>query len=137
MAAIIAIGALGLVAIGAQLALAGQGVGPEADRLRLMTGVLYALVALGFAASAALAIAALRGMPMRDGLPELLLAGGAALMLAGAAWSQTFLVLTDISQSTLEAVAWNFTVPSAVGLLGTLLLIAGFASGRLFPHSDA
>lgn len=136
-AAMIVIGVLGLIATSAGLIIAASVVGSTDLPMSLLNVTLFGLVALGSAATAVLAIAALRCLPSRDGLPELLVASGAALVVAGAAWSQSFLARTQISESSLEEIAWNITLPSAVGLLGTLTLIAGFAAGSLSPRPDA
>lgn len=133
LAAMIAVGILGLIATGAGFVIAASAGGSVAP-LALVSAGLYAIDALSLAGTAALAIAAMWHLSSRNRIPEQLIAAGGALVVAAAAWSQSFLARTDLSQSTLGDVAWNFTLPSAVGLLGMVALITGFFAGRWFPE---
>jgi len=129
-AAAIAIGVLGLVALGGGLALA------SIIRNDFRTSALYGLTALGSGGTALVAIAALRCIPRRGTLPELLVAIGAALAVVAVAWTHWLLVLQPLQDIPRE-LGWVIIFPVAIGVLGMLVAVVGFAFTRLFPQPEA
>ena len=128
----VGIAAIGLgvaigVALGVRLLALEMGVaqdmewwhGPLAFVFRLLTTLV--VVAFGL-----LAVAAVRAAPSSYPLPELAIACGAALVAGGMAigWHLQWLAFEQGPEAAADI---PFQLPSAVGALGYLLLIAGFA----------
>lgn len=124
--AAVALGALGFVAA------AG------AVWIPLMTSAqfafsLLALTAVVPIAMATLGIVAIRTMPSRHRLPEMLIATGAGLFVAAMAWSQWFITATRLENIPPEWVDLTLLLPRGVMVAGFLVIATGFASARLFP----
>ena len=131
-AAMVVIGLVGLVALGSGTWVAAQYVGVPnigaAITLYVTAGVL---VAIGFAATAVLALAAVRVMPRRGGMPELLIGLGATLVAGAAAWEWTVPQVFPLQGLPFNVSSWVFTLVSAIVTLGFAAMIAGFGAGAL------
>ncbi len=120
--------ALGLLAtaVGWFLAVAPGTSG--ADAMLVAASALYVVAPQAALAFAALAIAALRAMPNRDRLPELLMACGVAVVLVATAWLDVGLQQLP---TAVTSGGWWVTLPNALLLIGLLAVAAGFTAGGL------
>jgi hypothetical protein len=89
------------------------------------------IIAAGFAALAAVAIAATRGAPRGSGVPEMLIAIGATDTMVATAWTWCFPYVAADVAGTPEGFFWVYTIPGAAVVLGTLAMIAGFGLAAL------
>lgn len=89
------------------------------------------LVAAGFAALAAVAIAATRAARRGDRVPEILIALGATVTMATTAWTWSFPYFDPAQAWSEEMMGWVFTIPSAFAVLGMGAMIAGFGLAAL------
>jgi hypothetical protein len=128
-------GALRAVAIGLAVVLAVAAAGPFAamnlipsDPSLLLILLGQATLTLGLLALGALAVAGVRAAPPLRPLPELLIAGGAAVstISTGITW-WVFYTAPDFTV---------FAALSAVAQVGLLVVAAGFGSGALFWPVD-
>lgn len=132
------VGLMGLIAL-AGLVATGAGLGTVAltlgaagsDDYRWVTVVGTGTIAAGFAALAALAIAAVRSAPARNGAPEVLIAVGAFVAMAATAWTWSFPYFAPDQAWSEGTSVWVFTIPNAAAALGMLAMIGGFGLGAL------
>lgn len=89
------------------------------------------LTPLGFVALGAVGIAAIRAMPEQESVPELLIAVGATLAMAGAAWSWSFWALIPQPDVAPEVVALLASVPGAAVAIGMVAMVGGFVAAAL------
>ncbi len=103
--------------------------------IEILFGVIYGLsMAVSGVAMAVLAIGALRAMPGGGARPELVIASGATLAAAGAAWTTSAQVLWG--QEALAEQVWPaFVLPGGIAAVGMLLVAAGFALGAVAGRS--
>lgn len=123
----VAIGVIAAVAIGGSVALGlvEASTGPAA-LLTIAYNALFGLVSL---ATALLVAAASRYRPFGHHLPELAIFAGALALLLVAAVRPWTLVLVPL-EIDFETSKILFGVPQIVGVIGTVLVVTGFASGR-------
>ena len=132
MASIIAIGLAGLIATGAGLWVVAQTLERRGTADGLWVGSLTAVAwTAAFAALAALAGVAVRIVRPVDPLPEVLVAGGAAVTMIASAWTWSYPQIAPTQAWEEEAIAWAFSIPSVVVVIGTLAIIAGFVLAAL------
>lgn len=132
VASIIAIGLAGLIATGAGLWVVAQTLELRGGADGLWVGSLTAVSwTASFAALAALAVVAVRIVRPVDPLPEVLIAGGAVVTMIASAWTWSYPQIAPTQAWQEEAIAWAFTIPSVVVLIGTLAIIAGFGLAGL------
>lgn len=130
--AMVVIGLVGLVALGSGLWVAAVYFGsPNLGDAILLYAAVGVLVAIGFAATALLALAAAWVKPRRGGMPEVLIAGGATLVAGVAAWEWAFPNLVPLQELPPDVIPWAFTLVSALVTLGFVAMIAGFGAGAL------
>lgn len=89
------------------------------------------LVAAGFAALAAVALAAIRAPRRGDRVPEILIALGATVTMVTTAWTWSFPYFAPAQAWLEEMVDWVFTIPTAFAVLGMGAMIAGFGMAAL------
>lgn len=122
----------GLVATGAGLGTVALTLGAAgSDDYLWVTVVGTGTIAAGFAALAALAIAAVRIAPARNGAPEVLIAVGAFVAMAATAWTWSFPYFAPDQAWSEGTSVWVFTIPNAAAALGMLAMIGGFGLGAL------
>lgn len=126
------IGVAGMVALVADLWAVSVWLPAVEPTMPMHVSITFGLLtALGAPAMAALASAALRGMPSRGGLPEVLVAMGAMLALGGLTWEFVFPSAVPLLDLAPEQFVWVFTVPSVIIALGMVTMIAGFGGAAL------
>ena len=130
-----------IVAVGLAAAAAGLGLGVreitwafelQSDEAAFIAlGVAYRLLlTIGGVALAVLALAALRSLPPAGGVPEVLIAAGAAVAAAGLTINSAAQALLSIEAQSAN-LTWVWTLPWAVEAIGKIVLIAGFAAAGL------
>jgi hypothetical protein len=90
-----------------------------------------ALTAAGFAALAAVAMAAVRTAQRPDRIPEILIAIGATVTMVATAWTWGFPHFAPIQAWSDGTSVWVFTIPNAAATLGMLAMIAGFGAAAI------
>jgi hypothetical protein len=105
---------------------------PYLARILIVIGVL---TPLGFAAVAALAVAAVRALPARGWLPEALVAIGATVACAGLAWEWAFPAIVPQPNLSFEALELLFFAVKLITTLGLLVMIGGFVAGAFLRHT--
>jgi hypothetical protein len=95
------------------------------------------LVTAGFAALAAVAIAAVRASRREQRLPEVLIAMGAFVTMIATAWTWCFpYFATEVAWAE-HMIVWVFTIPGALAVLGMGAMIAGFGAAALAGRRHA
>lgn len=89
------------------------------------------LVAAGFAALAAVAIAAVRIARGWKSVPEILVAIGAIVTMVATAWTWSYPYFAPTQAWSDGTSVWVFTIPNAAATLGMLAMIAGFGLGAI------
>lgn len=140
--AMVVIGLIGLAGLGSGVWVAALYLGtPNLGAAASLYAAVGVLVAIGFAATALLALAAMRVMPRRGRMPELLIAVSATLVAGATAWEWVFPNVVPLQELPFDVSSWVFTLVSAIVTLGFVGMIAGFGSGALAryrqPGSDA
>ena len=131
-AAMVVIGLVGLVALGSGTWVAALYLGvPNLGAALPLYAAVGVIVAIGFAATALLALAAVRVMPRRGWMPELLIAVGATLVAGVTAWEWAFPNVVPLQELPFDVSSWVFTLVSAIVTLGFVAMIAGFGAGAL------
>lgn len=137
-AAMVLIGLVGLVAAGSGIWVAALYLGsPNLGAATLLYTAVGVLVAIGFAATALLALAAVRVTPRRSWMPEVLIAVGATLVAAVTAWEWAFPYAAPLQELPFDVSSWLFTLVSAIVTLGFVAMIAGFGAGALARDRQA
>lgn len=124
------LGLAGLVATGAGVWVVGlalEGAGSADSPWLVVTG--SALKAAGFAALAAVGVAAARLAGRTGRRPETLIATGAFVTLVATAWTWTVPHIAPTQAWSDDGLAWAFTVPNTMAVLGMYAMIAGFVLG--------
>lgn len=135
VALIALIGMAGLVATGAGLWVVGLVFRYTGSVDYLWVSVAgAALTAAGFAALAAVAMAAVRTAQRPDRIPEILIAIGATVTMVATAWTWGFPHFAPIEAWSEGTSVWVFTIPNAVATLGMLAMIAGFGLGAIATY---
>ena len=121
---------LGLLATAGSLSLTlivrGQALGMPATYW-----AFYAITALTAPAFSALAISAVRALRAPDSLPELLIAAGAAVVVAATGWLDWLFSQRQIQDIPFDFFGWLVTLPSGLLLVGLLAGTAGFTVAGL------
>lgn len=95
------------------------------------------LTALAGPAMAALAMAALRSMPGRGGIPEVLIAIGALAAMVGTTWEFVLPSAIGPLDFSTQISPWLFTGPALANALGMGAMIAGFGAAALGTRRGA
>ena len=125
-----ALAVLGLLATAGSLALAVKLSG-SAVAMPAAYWALDAITALVAPAFSVLAISAVRALRAPDFLPELLIAAGAAVVVAATGWLDWLFSLRQIQDIPFDLFGWLVTLPSGLVLVGLLAVTAGFTSAGL------
>lgn len=126
------IGLAGVVATGAGLWVVRLAWGYTGSVDSLWVGVVgAALTAAGFAALAAVAMAAVRTAQRADWIPEILIAIGAVVTMVATSWTWGFPHFVPGQAWSDGTAVWVYTIPNAAAALGTLAMIAGFGLGAM------
>jgi len=132
--AIICMVALGVVALAAHLLVAVTAMGRSPEPW--LEAPYELLLGLSYAATALLGAAALHRLPRHYRMPELLIAIGAAMFVANAAW-QTVVWLGVILDAPFGLIDWPQWLPNYLGFVGMAAIIGGFAVARIVPPRGA
>lgn len=132
---------IALVALAGAIALASQELSaatrvPNIQAGLVVYGVAYwVALAAGAVGWTLLAVAAVRALPDRGGLPEGIIASGALVVGAGSGlpWLSQALVSLD-DRGALGF--WLFSVPAAAVAIGLLLVIVGFAAAATHARGE-
>jgi hypothetical protein len=129
-----ALAVLGLLATAGGLLIAAI-VRGQAIAMPATYWAYYAITALVAPALTALAISAVRALRAPDLLPELLIAAGAAAVVAATGWLDWLFSLRQIQDIPFDLIGWLVTLPNGLALVGMLAVTAGFTSaGLLAPE---
>lgn len=126
-AGIIAVAAMGVAAAAgaATLGSIAISISPE----QLTEAAYWFLEAMGLAAAAALAVAALASVPDRHGLPELIIAIGATIFTVSSGGTDWLLAIIGMAAVSPDALL----ILSRGAMAGLLVVAAGFAATQIFP----
>lgn len=89
------------------------------------------IIAAGFGALAAVALAATRGAPHGRAMPEILIAIGSTVTMIATAWTWCAPYAAPDVAGTPEGFFWVYTIPGTAAVLGSLAMIAGFGLAAL------
>jgi len=133
--ATLVIGIVGLAALGSGIWVAAMYLGiPNVGSAAPLYAVDGALVAIGIAAPAALAFAAVRAMPGRGGMPEVLISIGATIAAGALAWEWVVPQVGPLTATPVDVTAWAFTLVRAIVTAGFVAMIAGFGVSALLRN---
>jgi hypothetical protein len=126
----VALTGLGVVATVGGLLLAAT-PGGQTMPMPVLLRLLYIVTALALPAFTALAVAAVRAMPARDRLPELLMIAGVAVVLVATGWLDWLFSQRQLQELPSGLLGWLVTLPNGLVLVGLLAVAAGFAVAGL------
>jgi hypothetical protein len=132
----ITVALLGAALCAAGIVTSDRLVGPAALELGVPLHLAYILNALSWLGMALLSAVALRRLPARDRVPELLIGTGASVAMLVAAYQQLVPLVASPQGVPFDMTGWIFTFPHAMGVLGAVAVAVGFAIARIAPRRE-